>query len=92
MKKLDHENIVKVIGFVENLEEGTLWIIFPWQVNGNLREFVRSENWEFPERSSLVSTFSLTIRHSRSQDDRSMMLQEDWLTSTNWNPQFVTGI
>lgn len=54
VKKLDHENIVKVIGFVENLEEGTLWIIFPWQVNGNLREFVRSENWEFPERSSLI--------------------------------------
>ncbi|KAG8987776.1 proteasome regulatory particle base subunit, partial [Tulasnella sp. 427] len=50
---LDDENIVKIIGFVEHFEEGVLWMVFPWEKNGNLREFVRSANWELPERISL---------------------------------------
>ncbi|KAG8992500.1 hypothetical protein FRB90_000994, partial [Tulasnella sp. 427] len=51
---LDHENIAQIIGFVEHFEDGVLWMIFPWEKNGNLREFVRSANWELPERISLI--------------------------------------
>ncbi|KAG9021737.1 hypothetical protein FS837_007017, partial [Tulasnella sp. UAMH 9824] len=30
-------------------------MVFSWEKNGNLREFVRSANWELPERVSLIS-------------------------------------
>lgn len=56
-----HANIVKPYGFIENTAEDVAWIILPWQANGNVREFIRSGNWEIPERLSLVCpTVALT--------------------------------
>lgn len=54
LSKLSHCNIVKLVGFVEDVKEGIAWIIFPWESNGNLREFAQSANLEVPERISLV--------------------------------------
>lgn len=54
MDKLSHPNIVEIIGFVEDVENHIAWLIFPWEENGNLREFLRSGKWEMPERVSLV--------------------------------------
>lgn len=54
MSDLSHKNIVKVIGFVEDIQDGTAWMILPWEKNGNLREFVGSADWEFPERIALI--------------------------------------
>ncbi|KAG8911807.1 hypothetical protein FRC01_005515, partial [Tulasnella sp. 417] len=52
---LDHPNIVRLIGFVEDMEKRTAWLVFPWEANGNVREFLRSGKWELPERVSLLN-------------------------------------
>lgn len=44
-----------MIGFVEDIENSVANMIYPWEANGNLREFLRSGEWEIPERLSLVS-------------------------------------
>ncbi|KIO32419.1 hypothetical protein M407DRAFT_18727 [Tulasnella calospora MUT 4182] len=54
LNDLSHDNIIKVIGFVENTEDGIAWMVLPWEKNGNLREFIRSADWQFPERISLI--------------------------------------
>ncbi|KIO19025.1 hypothetical protein M407DRAFT_31309, partial [Tulasnella calospora MUT 4182] len=43
------------------------WLVFPWEDNGNLREFLRSGTWEIPERVSLIRdvAFGLEYLHSR---------------------------
>lgn len=55
MARLSHENIVQLIGFVEELQEGKAWIVLSWEPNGNLSEFLATGKWEIPERLSLVS-------------------------------------
>lgn len=49
---------MKIVGFVEDVAQGVAWMVFRWEKNGNLREFVRSANWELPERVSLVSVLA----------------------------------
>ncbi|KAG9040640.1 hypothetical protein FS837_000372 [Tulasnella sp. UAMH 9824] len=55
LNDLDHENVVKIIGFVEEVDNGVAWMVFSWEKNGNLREFVQAETWELPERVSLLN-------------------------------------
>ncbi|KAG9047669.1 hypothetical protein FS837_001745 [Tulasnella sp. UAMH 9824] len=52
---LSHENVVKIFGFVEEVSQGIAWMVFAWEKNGNLREFIRSAGWELPERVSLLN-------------------------------------
>ncbi|KIO33583.1 hypothetical protein M407DRAFT_17546 [Tulasnella calospora MUT 4182] len=54
MAELSHLNIVKLIGFVEDMENGDAWIVLPWEANGNVREFLQSGEWDIPERVSLI--------------------------------------
>lgn len=54
LDQLSHPNIIKIIGFVEDIENRIAWLVFPWEDNGNLRQFLRSGTWELPERVSLV--------------------------------------
>lgn len=54
LSELYHENIARLLGFVENDEGRIAWIVLPWEANGNLREFVRSQDWAIPERLFLV--------------------------------------
>ncbi|KAG9035004.1 hypothetical protein FS837_002074, partial [Tulasnella sp. UAMH 9824] len=51
--ELSHANIIKLEGFVEDASKGIVWLVFPWEVNGNLRDFVATQDWEIPERISL---------------------------------------
>ncbi|KAG9041366.1 hypothetical protein FS837_012370 [Tulasnella sp. UAMH 9824] len=51
---LSHPNIVKFEGFVEDLSTQKVWLIFPWEEHGNLRDFLALGEWEIPERISLV--------------------------------------
>lgn len=53
--KLSHPNVVKMIGFVEDMENSVASMLYRWEENGNLRELLRSGEWEIPERLSLVS-------------------------------------
>lgn len=63
MNDLSHKNVVKIIGFVEDVDNGVAWMVFRWEKNGNLREFVRSENWELPERVCLINDVASGIRY-----------------------------
>ncbi|KIO33759.1 hypothetical protein M407DRAFT_17370 [Tulasnella calospora MUT 4182] len=67
LNDLSHENVVKIVGFVEEVEKGVAWMIFAWEKNGNLREFVRSAKWELPERVSLIQdvVMGLSYLHGR---------------------------
>lgn len=55
MASLSHPNIIQLIGFVEDMPKGDAWIVLPWEGNGNVREFLKSGEWDVPERVSLVS-------------------------------------
>ncbi|KIO28942.1 hypothetical protein M407DRAFT_228890, partial [Tulasnella calospora MUT 4182] len=52
--ELSHPNIVKLDGFVEDISKNVIWLVFPWEENGSLRDFVASADWEIPERISLI--------------------------------------
>lgn len=68
---IDHPNIVKLIGFVEHLQESIAWMIFPWEGNGNIREFLGSrERLEIPERLSLAS---IPVRTSLTRSSYQLM-------------------
>ncbi|KIO28290.1 hypothetical protein M407DRAFT_72016, partial [Tulasnella calospora MUT 4182] len=64
---LDHPHIVKIIGFVEDMKKRIAWLVFPWEANGNVREFLLSGKWELPERVSLIRDVAsgLEYLHSR---------------------------
>ncbi|KIO18890.1 hypothetical protein M407DRAFT_224512 [Tulasnella calospora MUT 4182] len=67
MARLSHENIVKLIGFVEDIQVGKAWIVLSWEPNGNVSEFLATGEWEIPERISLIKdTFAgLKYLHTR---------------------------
>ncbi|KIO29806.1 hypothetical protein M407DRAFT_21056 [Tulasnella calospora MUT 4182] len=54
MAGLSHENLVQLVGFVEDLKKGEAWIVLSWHPNGNISEFVATRDWEIPERVSLI--------------------------------------
>ncbi|KIO18618.1 hypothetical protein M407DRAFT_31729 [Tulasnella calospora MUT 4182] len=51
---LSHENIIELEGFVKDLSKNTIWLVFPWEENGTLKDFIASAEWEIPERISLL--------------------------------------
>ncbi|KIO24469.1 hypothetical protein M407DRAFT_76971, partial [Tulasnella calospora MUT 4182] len=51
---LSHENIIKLEGFAEDLSRNMVWLVFPWEENGTLKDFIASAEWEIPERISLL--------------------------------------
>lgn len=62
--ELSHPNIVSLKGFVEDVPADIIWLVFSWEDNGNLREFIASRVWEVPERIWLVrSRYSSLIPH-----------------------------
>ncbi|KIO20712.1 hypothetical protein M407DRAFT_49542, partial [Tulasnella calospora MUT 4182] len=67
LNDLDHENVVEILGFVEDVGKGVAWMVFAWEENGNLREFIRSAKWELPERVSLIDDVAkgLSYLHGR---------------------------
>ncbi|KIO25215.1 hypothetical protein M407DRAFT_25439, partial [Tulasnella calospora MUT 4182] len=60
---LDHPNIIKLFGFVEDMRKRLAWLVFPWEANGNVREFLLSGKWELPERVSLIQDVVLGLEH-----------------------------
>ncbi|KAG8910401.1 hypothetical protein FRC01_006350, partial [Tulasnella sp. 417] len=65
--QLSHSNIIKLEGFVEDLSRQKVWLVFPWEEHGNLRDFLATGEWEIPERISLIDdvTQGLEYLHSR---------------------------
>ncbi|KAG8939155.1 hypothetical protein FRC04_006939 [Tulasnella sp. 424] len=64
---LSHPNIVKLLGFLEDLENGEACMIFAWEENGNVQEFLAKRKCDVPERVSLVKdvTAGLKYLHTR---------------------------
>ncbi|KAG9025613.1 hypothetical protein FS837_004882, partial [Tulasnella sp. UAMH 9824] len=53
MARLSHENIIRLVAFVEDLHNGKAWFVLSWEPNGNVSEFLATGEWEIPERISL---------------------------------------
>ncbi|KIO33115.1 hypothetical protein M407DRAFT_17980 [Tulasnella calospora MUT 4182] len=66
--KLSHRNIVGLEGFVEDVSEGIIWLVFPWEANGNLRNFIASQDWEIPERIWLIDGVARGVEYLHSQN------------------------
>ncbi|KAG9041600.1 hypothetical protein FS837_012039 [Tulasnella sp. UAMH 9824] len=67
LNDLSHDNVVKIVGFVEDVGQRVAWMLFAWEKNGNLREFIRSAKWELPERIFLIDNVAkgLAYLHGR---------------------------
>ncbi|KIO33146.1 hypothetical protein M407DRAFT_18008 [Tulasnella calospora MUT 4182] len=52
---ISHPRIVELDGFLEDVSNGIIWLVFPWEDNGSLRDFVASKEWEIPERLALIT-------------------------------------
>ncbi|KAG9035990.1 hypothetical protein FS837_001770, partial [Tulasnella sp. UAMH 9824] len=70
MARLSHDNTVRLIGFVEDLEEGKAWIVLSWEPNGNLSEFLATGEWEIPERISLIQDTFAGIEYLHTHQPR----------------------
>ncbi|KIO17409.1 hypothetical protein M407DRAFT_85009, partial [Tulasnella calospora MUT 4182] len=68
LDKSSHPNVVKILGFVEDIKNGIAWLILPWESNGNLREFLRSGEWDIPERISLTQDVASGLDYLHSLD------------------------
>lgn len=49
-----HKHINRLIGFVEDTNDGKAWIVLSLEPNGNVREFLGKGRWEIAERISLI--------------------------------------
>ncbi|KIO33119.1 hypothetical protein M407DRAFT_17984 [Tulasnella calospora MUT 4182] len=66
--ELSHPHIVDLEGFVEDVSKGVIWLVFPWEANGNLRDFIASRDWEIPERISLIYDVAGGVEYLHSQN------------------------
>ncbi|KIO30423.1 hypothetical protein M407DRAFT_20487 [Tulasnella calospora MUT 4182] len=66
--KLSHPNVVKMLGFVEDMENSVASMLYQWEENGNLRELLRSGEWEIPERLSLIQDVADGLEYLHSRD------------------------
>ncbi|KIO23794.1 hypothetical protein M407DRAFT_26788 [Tulasnella calospora MUT 4182] len=66
MAELSHPNVIKLAGFLEDLDKGDAWMILPWEANGNVREFLQSGEWDLPERLSLIKDTAKGLEHLHS--------------------------
>ncbi|KIO18718.1 hypothetical protein M407DRAFT_31626 [Tulasnella calospora MUT 4182] len=68
MASISHPNVVKIFGFVEDMDKGVAWILSPWQPNGNVREFLQSGEWDIPERISLIQDVVNGVEYLHSRE------------------------
>ncbi|KIO23327.1 hypothetical protein M407DRAFT_27175 [Tulasnella calospora MUT 4182] len=61
--ELSHTNIIKLVGFVKDLTNHIIWLIFPWEARGNLKEFAAAIDWEIPERISLINDVATGVEY-----------------------------
>ncbi|KAG8994215.1 hypothetical protein FRB90_000506 [Tulasnella sp. 427] len=61
---LSHPNIVEILGFVEDMNSAIAWLVFPWEENGNLHEFLQAGTWDISERIQEVA-HGLEYLHTR---------------------------
>ncbi|KIO16804.1 hypothetical protein M407DRAFT_51741, partial [Tulasnella calospora MUT 4182] len=67
LAKLSHKNILKLEGFAEDASKNVIWLIFPWEANGTLKDFVASYEWEIPEHLSLIYEVASGVEYLHSR-------------------------
>ncbi|KIO24863.1 hypothetical protein M407DRAFT_76396 [Tulasnella calospora MUT 4182] len=65
--KISHPNIIPLNGFVEDVSKNMIWLVFPWEANGSLSDFIASGNWEIPERISLINDVAEGVKYLHSR-------------------------
>ncbi|KAG8930655.1 hypothetical protein FRC00_001036 [Tulasnella sp. 408] len=63
MATLSHPNVIKLIGFVEDMQQGDAWIVVPLEENGNVQEFLQRGEWDIPERISLIQDVICGVKY-----------------------------
>ncbi|KIO26932.1 hypothetical protein M407DRAFT_23869 [Tulasnella calospora MUT 4182] len=63
LASLCHPNVVELLGFTHNVQKGVAWIIFPWELGGNVRDFLKDGEWDLPERMSLIQDVCLGLHY-----------------------------
>ncbi|KAG8925374.1 hypothetical protein FRC01_010289 [Tulasnella sp. 417] len=63
-----HPNIARLLGFVEDIQGRIAWMIFPWEANGNIREFLSSQRLTVPERISLINDVVAGVEYLHSRE------------------------
>ncbi|KAG9000519.1 hypothetical protein FRB90_011794 [Tulasnella sp. 427] len=66
--ELSHPNVVELEGFVEDVGNKTIWLVFPWAEHGTLKEFVASREWEIPERLALIHDVAHGVDYLHGQE------------------------
>ncbi|KIO19749.1 hypothetical protein M407DRAFT_48863, partial [Tulasnella calospora MUT 4182] len=66
--RLSHSNVIRLEGFVEDVSKDVIWLVFPWESKGNLRDFLASQEWEIPERISLIYDVAEGLEYLHSQE------------------------
>ncbi|KIO31189.1 hypothetical protein M407DRAFT_68350 [Tulasnella calospora MUT 4182] len=49
-----HPGIAKFLGFYADFKCAEVWLLSPWESNGNISEFIHGHDLEVPEKLSLV--------------------------------------
>ncbi|KIO17037.1 hypothetical protein M407DRAFT_27306 [Tulasnella calospora MUT 4182] len=62
-----HQNIIELVGFVEDIANDRIWLIFPWEEHGNLKHFAAARDWEIPERISLINDVAAGVEYLHSR-------------------------
>ncbi|KIO19769.1 hypothetical protein M407DRAFT_62505, partial [Tulasnella calospora MUT 4182] len=68
MASLSHPNIIQFLGFVEDMDKADARIILPWEANGNVRDFLKSGEWDIPERVSLIQDTANGLEYLHTHD------------------------
>ncbi|KIO19786.1 hypothetical protein M407DRAFT_30576 [Tulasnella calospora MUT 4182] len=68
LAELDHPNIVELEGFIEDVSQSIIWLVFPWADYGSLKDFIDLEEWEVPERISLINDVAQGVAYLHSRD------------------------
>ncbi|KIO20167.1 hypothetical protein M407DRAFT_60603, partial [Tulasnella calospora MUT 4182] len=68
MASLSHPNIIQFLGFVEDMDKADARIILPWEADGNVRDFLKSGEWDIPERVSLIQDTAKGLEYLHTHD------------------------
>ncbi|KAG9040395.1 hypothetical protein FS837_000690, partial [Tulasnella sp. UAMH 9824] len=65
--QLSHEYIIKLQEFVEDMSRKMIWLVLPWEENGNLKDFIASQEWEIPEQIYLINDVARGVEYLHSR-------------------------
>ncbi|KAG9019834.1 hypothetical protein FRB90_003423 [Tulasnella sp. 427] len=68
LSELSHPNVIKLTGFVDEISNNIVWLVFPWEENGNVRDYLTGMNLEIPERISLIDDVAQGLEYLHCHD------------------------